>query len=70
MSAFFICVKIKQTTKENIMSTYLYHSVNGKPKQVLVEASEVEGLLKSGYAISEDALKPKKKAKKAKAKEE
>ena len=45
------------------MSTYLYHLVENKPAKVLVEALEVEGLLNSGYAVSEAALKPKKKAK-------
>ena len=52
------------------MATYLYHLVKDKPEQVLVHALEVEGLLKSGYATSEEALKPKNKAKKAKANKE
>jgi hypothetical protein len=44
------------------MSTYLYHLVENKPEKVLVEAMEVEGLLKSGYAVTSEQLENRKKA--------
>lgn len=38
------------------MSTILYHMVDGKVEDVMVEAVKVHGLLKSGYAVTPEDL--------------
>ena len=45
------------------MSTFLYNLVDGKPNEVLVDASRVEGHIKNGYCFdAKDLVKSKKKS--------
>ena len=44
------------------MATYLYHLVENKPEQVLVDALEVAGLLKRGYTTSIEKLENRQEA--------